>query len=55
MNVRNTKKGAKGVSLLIGISGDEQDPFEFHQMFSEGGQTFGASTVSWRNLLNGWM
>ena len=31
------KKGAKGVSLLMGISGDAQDPFEFHQMFSEGG------------------
>ena len=31
------KKGAKGVSLLMGIYGDEQDPFEFHQMFSEGG------------------
>ena len=28
------KKGAPGVSLLMGISGDGQDPFEFHQQFS---------------------
>ncbi|KAL7526315.1 hypothetical protein ACHAXR_001422 [Thalassiosira sp. AJA248-18] len=33
------KKGARGVSLLMGISGDQQDPFEFHQLFSEGGGT----------------
>ena len=31
------KKGVKGTNLLMGISGDAQDPFEFHQMFSEGG------------------
>ena len=31
------KKGAKGTSLLMGISGDPVDPFEFHQQFSEGG------------------
>jgi len=31
------KKGDRNVSLLMGISGDQQDPFEFHQTFSEGG------------------
>jgi len=31
------KKGAGGINLLMGVSGDDQDPFEFHQMFSEGG------------------
>ena len=35
-------KGSPGVSLIMGISGDEQDPFEFHQMFSHGG------TDTWR-------
>ena len=33
------KKGEKNVSLLMGISGDDDDPFEFHQQFSEGGTT----------------
>lgn len=31
------RKGAPGVSLLMGISGDDIDPFEFHQSFTEGG------------------
>ena len=31
------KKGVPGVSLLIGISGDGDNPFEFHRMFSQGG------------------
>lgn len=31
------KKGAGSTSLLMGISGDEVDPFEFHQQFSSGG------------------
>lgn len=31
------KKGEGGCSLLMGISGDDIDPFEFHQQFSEGG------------------
>ena len=31
------KKGEPGVSLIMGVSGDSQDPFEFHQQFSEGG------------------
>jgi hypothetical protein len=36
------KKGVKGVSLLMGISGDDQDPFEFHKLYTEGG------TDTWR-------
>ena len=50
------KKGAKGVSLLMGISGDEQDPFEFHQMFSEGGTDlvrfygYMEDFIAWLNL-----
>jgi len=31
------KKVSMGVSLLMGISCDQQDPFEFHRMFSKGG------------------
>lgn len=31
------KNGAKAVSLLMGISGSEDEPFYFHQTFSEGG------------------
>ena len=31
------KKGDRNVGLLMGISGHQQDPFEFHQLFSEGG------------------
>ena len=31
------EKEAPGVSLLMGVSGDEQDPFEFHQKYSNGG------------------
>ena len=36
------KKGVPGVSLLMGISGDENDPFEFHRTYYEGG------TNTWR-------
>lgn len=36
------KKGTPGVSLLMGIGGDENDPFEFHQTFTRGG------TNTWR-------
>ena len=31
------KKGDHNVSLLMGISGDQQDPFEYHETFTEGG------------------
>ena len=31
------RKGDKNLSLLMGISRDQQDPFEFHQIFSDGG------------------
>ena len=53
---RKYKKGVKGVSLLMGISGDIQDPFEFHQMFSEGGTdlyrfyTFMEEFIDWLAL-----
>ena len=30
------KKGDRNVSLLMGISGDQQDSFEFYQTVSEG-------------------
>ena len=36
------KKGGGRVNLLMGISGDERDPFEFHRMYSQGG------TNQWR-------
>ena len=31
------KKGAKGVRLLMGASGDNDNSFEFHQQLLEGG------------------
>ena len=33
----NFKKGGGRVNLLMGISGDSQDPFEFHKLITEGG------------------
>jgi hypothetical protein len=31
------KKGVGGISLIMGICGDENDPFEIHQQFTHGG------------------
>ena len=28
------KKGAGRINLLMGVSGDEQDPFEFHHLYT---------------------
>lgn len=50
------KKGSRGVSLLMGISGDQQDPFEFHRMFAEGGTdltrfyTYMEEFIEWLDL-----
>ncbi len=30
------KKGVGGISLIIGVCGDANDPFEFHQQFAHG-------------------
>ena len=34
---RMFKKGAGSLSFLMGISGDEQSPFSFHEQYIEGG------------------
>jgi hypothetical protein len=34
---RKYEKGEGGISLIMGICGDEADPFEFHQQFARGG------------------
>jgi hypothetical protein len=31
------KKGVSAINLIMGICGDENDPFEFHQQFDKGG------------------
>jgi hypothetical protein len=48
------KKGAGSVNLLMGVSGDEVDPFEFHNLYTGSLNTWN-SIASWRILLNGWI
>jgi len=50
------KKALRGVSLLMGISGNQQNPFEFHCLFSEGGTnltrfyTYVEELIDWLDL-----
>jgi len=49
------KKGAGAVSLIMGISGDEQNPFEFSKQYSSGGNNcwqfynYMAAFIEWLN------